>query len=153
MDERLFRKVMGKFATGVTVLTTAVNENVHGMTANAFMSVSLNPQLILISISNKANLKQYLEQSGKFTVNILSKDQKDMSQYFAGQLNEKREIQFEWIEHTPYLPHSIANIICRVYDSHLAGDHTLFIGEVQEIICQDGAPLTYFEGKYDSITS
>ncbi|MGE6260939.1 flavin reductase family protein [Heyndrickxia sporothermodurans] len=153
MDERLFRKVMGKFATGVTVLTTAVNEYVHGMTANAFMSVSLNPQLVLISISNKANLKQYLEQSGKFTVNILSKDQKDMSQYFAGQLNEKREIQFEWIDHTPYLPNSIANIICRVYDSHLAGDHTLFIGEVQEIICQDGAPLTYFEGKYDSITS
>lgn len=152
MDDRQFRMVMGKFATGVTVITTAINDKVHGMTANAFMSVSLNPKLIVISISNKANLKQYIEESGNFAVNILSKEQKDMSQYFAGQLEEKREIQFQWRQKTPLLPDSIANIICNVYDSHLAGDHTLYIGEVKDFLFQDGTPLTFFEGKYDSIT-
>ncbi|MFB7303678.1 flavin reductase family protein [Heyndrickxia sporothermodurans] len=153
MDDRLFRTVMGKFATGVTVITTSTNDKVHGMTANAFMSVSLNPKLILISIGNHANMKKYIEESGKFTVNILSKEQQEESQYFAGQLNEKREIQFQWIAGVPILPRSIANIVCDVYESHLAGDHTLFIGEVKDIHTEDGDPLTFYRGKYDCITS
>ncbi|MGE8205030.1 flavin reductase family protein [Heyndrickxia sp. NPDC080065] len=151
MDDRVFRTAMGKFATGVTVITTATNEIVHGMTANAFMSVSLNPKLILISINNKANMKQFIEESGKFAVNFLSKEQQDVSKCFAGQLIEKKEIEFQWLHDIPILPDSLVNIVCSLYDTHQGGDHTLYIGEVKDICIQEGTPLTFFEGKYNSI--
>ncbi len=94
MDDRLFRNAMGKFATGVTVITTNVNGTIHGMTANAFMSVSLNPKLVVISIGEKASMLEHIKQSGTFTVNILSAQQQELSMLFAGQLKEKREVQF-----------------------------------------------------------
>ncbi|GIN41325.1 MULTISPECIES: flavin reductase family protein [Heyndrickxia] len=152
MDDRLFRNAMGKFATGVTVITTAVNGDVHGMTANAFMSVSLNPKLILISIGNRANMKNLIDQSKKFAVNILAKEQKDASQYFAGQLNDRREIEFRWNNDIPILPNSITNIVCDLYASYPAGDHTLYIGEVKDIVMNEGKPLTFYEGTYASIS-
>lgn len=70
MEDRLFRNAMGKFATGVTVITTNVNGKIHGMTANAFMSISLNPKLVVISIGEKASMLKHVQQSGTFTVNF-----------------------------------------------------------------------------------
>ncbi len=153
MDDRTFRNAMGKFATGVTIITTSVNNHVHGMTANAFMSVSLNPKLVLISIGEKANMNQRIKESGKFGVSILTKDQQEMSMYFAGQLKEQREIDFDWIQGIPVVPNSIANIACNVNASYQAGDHTLYIGEVTDISVKDGDPLTFFEGKYRNLVN
>ncbi|WHY79394.1 flavin reductase family protein [Neobacillus sp. WH10] len=151
MDDRTFRNAMGKFATGVTVITTELDGEVHGMTANAFMSVSLNPRLILISIGERAKMLNKIKESGKFAVNILSKDQEEISMLFAGQIQEKREIKFERLEDLPVIKDSLANICCKVYNQYVEGDHTLFIGEVTDIVLRDGTPLAFYEGKYRDI--
>ena len=95
MEDRLFRTAMGKFATGVTVITTKVGDTVHGMTANAFMSVSLNPKLVLISIGEKANMNRLIKESGTFAVSVLNEQQQDLSAYFAGQSKEEKNIRFD----------------------------------------------------------
>lgn len=149
MDGRMFRNAMGKFATGVTVVTTKKGADVHGMTANAFMSVSMDPMLICVSVAHKASMHDKIKESGKFAVSILSDAQQEMSNYFAGQVKEKRDIPFEWIDEYPVITDSLVNVMCTVYDAHPAGDHTLYIGEVQNIVVKDdGEPLTFFGGKY-----
>jgi flavin reductase (DIM6/NTAB) family NADH-FMN oxidoreductase RutF len=92
MDDRMFRNAMGKFATGVTVITTEVEDQVHGMTANAFMSVSLNPKLVLISIGEKAKMRDRIRQSKTYAVSFLAENQKEVSMQFAGQIKEEREL-------------------------------------------------------------
>jgi flavin reductase (DIM6/NTAB) family NADH-FMN oxidoreductase RutF len=152
MDDRMFRNAMGKFATGVTVITTAVNNEAHGMTANAFMSVSLSPKLVLISIGEKAKMNELIKDSGKFAVSILSEDQKEMSMIFAGQIKEKRDVEFKWVNELPVIQDSLVNLTCTVHDSYIAGDHTLYIGEVTDMILNDGNPLSFFEGQYKNIS-
>ncbi|WP_336863318.1 flavin reductase family protein [Peribacillus frigoritolerans] len=153
MDDRNFRNAMGKFATGVTVLTTYLEDEVHGMTANAFMSVSLNPRLVLISIGEKARMLDKINESGKFAVNILSEAQKELSMHFAGQIKENRQIEFGWINELPVIKNALANIVCKVHSKQITGDHTLFIGEVTELVISEGAPLAFYEGKYGKILS
>jgi flavin reductase (DIM6/NTAB) family NADH-FMN oxidoreductase RutF len=142
---------MGKFATGVTVITTKVGDTEHGMTANAFMSVSLNPKLVLISIGEKANMNRLIKESGKFAVSVLNGQQQDLSAYFAGQIKEEREIQFDTFNGMPVIPDALVNLTCNVYDSVVAGDHTLYIGEVTDLRMQDGEPLGFYEGKYKKV--
>ncbi|GAF13024.1 nitrilotriacetate monooxygenase component B [Bacillus sp. JCM 19046] len=152
MDDRLFRTAMSKFATGVTVITTEVEGDVHGMTANAFMSVSLDPKLILISIGNKAKMKGFIERSGVFAVNLLSHAQENVSKQFAGQINDKTAAQFTEFAGLPVIDQALANIACDVYDSSVQGDHTLFIGKVRDIVVTDADPLTFYSGKYGMIS-
>ncbi|AZU61570.1 flavin reductase family protein [Neobacillus mesonae] len=151
MDDRMFRNAMGKFATGVTVITTELDGEVHGMTANAFMSVSLNPKLVVISIGEKAKMLNKINESKKFAVNILADEQKEVSMMFAGQIKEKRDIEFDRLGDLPVIKDSLANISCKVYSQHVEGDHTLFIGEVTDIVLRDGEPLAFYEGKYREI--
>jgi flavin reductase (DIM6/NTAB) family NADH-FMN oxidoreductase RutF len=154
MDDRMFRNAMGKFATGVTIITTELDGEVHGMTANAFMSVSLNPRLVVISIGEKAKMLNKINQSGKFAVNILGEDQKKVSMQFAGQIKEEQvEIEFETLGELPVIKNSLANISCKIHSQQVAGDHTLFIGEVTDIVLREGTPLTFFEGKYGQLTN
>ncbi|KHE67449.1 flavin reductase family protein [Halobacillus sp. BBL2006] len=152
MDDRMFRTAMGKFATGVTVIASEVEGQVHGMTANAFMSVSLDPKLILISIDKKARMNEVVKQSNQFTVNILSGDQKEMSMIFAGQIKENKNIEFDTFEGLPVIENSLVSLACNVYQAHEAGDHTLYIGEVINLNVQDGEPLAFYEGKYMQMT-
>ncbi|TCP30190.1 flavin reductase (DIM6/NTAB) family NADH-FMN oxidoreductase RutF [Scopulibacillus darangshiensis] len=147
MDDRTFRDAMGKFATGITVITTVIDDHIHGMTANAFMSVSLDPKLITVSIDEKAHMYDKMQQTGKFAVSILSDKQTKMSMHFAGQ-KEKEDVEFDWHGGVPVIKDALANIICNVYDSHKVGDHTLFIGEVVDLHLSEGDPLTFFGGKY-----
>ncbi|RSL33119.1 flavin reductase [Salibacterium salarium] len=151
MDDRLFKTAMGKFATGVTVITTEVDGEVHGMTANAFMSVSIDPKLVLISIADKARMLDLIKQSGTFAVNILTEEQQEMSMIFAGQIKENRDIEFERFEGMPIIEDSLVSLACNVYDTHVAGDHTLFVGEVQNLQLQDSDPLAIYQGKYKQI--
>ena len=148
MDDREFRNAMGKFATGVTVITTEVDGEPHGMTANAFMSVSLHPKLIMISIDNRANMLDKIKEANKFAVNILADHQKDLSMHFAGQTKDEREIDFQYIENIPVLDGTLASIACDVDNSYVVGDRTLFVGKVLDIKQTDGNPLTFFTGKY-----
>lgn len=148
MDDRLFRNAMGKFATGVTVVTTEVDDEPHGMTANAFMSVSLTPKLVLISIGERARMLDKIKSSGKFAVNILAANQQEVSMLFAGQMKESHAIEFDWMDELPVIKQALANITCKVHSQHVAGDHTLFIGEVSNVVLREGEPLAFFEGKY-----
>ncbi|MGG3919996.1 flavin reductase family protein [Parageobacillus thermoglucosidasius] len=151
MDDRTFRNAMGKFATGVTVITSSLNGQVRGMTANAFMSVSLNPKLVLISVGEKAKMNSVIQQTGKFAVNILSDQQQALSMLFAGQLKEERNVEFAWMDGHPILPDSLANILCDVDISYIAGDHTLYVGKVTDIYMKEGDPLLFFAGKYCTV--
>lgn len=151
MDDRQFRNAMGKFATGVTVIATEVDGEVHGMTANAFMSVSLNPKLIVISIEKKSIILNKIKQSKIFSVNILAVDQQELSMIFAGQLKEHREVQFDRLDGKPVLPGAVAQISCEVSAEHVEGDHTLFIGKVTDIQLKDSEPLIFYSGRYRSL--
>jgi flavin reductase (DIM6/NTAB) family NADH-FMN oxidoreductase RutF len=153
MDDRQFRNAMGKFATGVTVIATEVEgEGVHGMTANAFMSVSLDPKLIVISIGEKAKILTKIKESNLFTVNILAADQQEISMIFAGQLKEHKEVVFDRLDGKPVIPVSVVQIACEVSAEHVEGDHTLFIGKVTDIHIEDVEPLVFYSGRYRSLS-
>nr|WP_263323462.1 flavin reductase family protein [Neobacillus sp. Marseille-Q6967] len=152
MDDRQFRSAMGKFATGVTVIATELDGDIHGMTANAFMSVSLDPKLVVISIGEKAKILSKIKESRIFTVNILAADQQELSMIFAGQLKEHKEVVFDHLDGKPVLPGAVAQIACEVSAEHIEGDHTLFIGKVTDIHLEDGEPLIFYSGKYRSLT-
>lgn len=153
MDDKLMRTAMGRFATGVTII---LSENEHGelrgMTANAFMSVSLDPKLILISVGNRANMKSIIERAGKFSVNILADNQVNVSKQFAGQLKEDIEIEFDFTHETAVIEGSLVNIVCDVYDTVIEGDHTLFVGKVEHLTVNEGNPLIFNQGKYETLT-
>ncbi len=152
MDDRKFRTAMGKFATGVTVIATEIEGDVHGMTANAFMSVSLDPKLVVISIGEKAKILNKIKESKIFTVNILSADQQELSMIFAGQLKENKEVTLDRLDGKPVLAGAVAQIACEVSAEHVEGDHTLFIGKVTDIHLEDAEPLLFYSGKYRSLT-
>jgi flavin reductase (DIM6/NTAB) family NADH-FMN oxidoreductase RutF len=152
MDDRKFRTAMGKFATGVTVIATEVEGDVHGMTANAFMSVSLDPKLVVVSIGEKAKILNKIKESRIFTVNILAADQQELSMIFAGQLKEHKEVTFDHLDGKPVLAGAVAQIACEVSAEHVEGDHTLFIGKVTDIHLEDAEPLVFYSGKYRSLT-
>jgi flavin reductase (DIM6/NTAB) family NADH-FMN oxidoreductase RutF len=151
MDDRQFRTAMGKFATGVTVIATDVDGDVHGMTANAFMSVSLDPKLVVISIGEKARILEKIKQSQTFSVNILAADQQELSMIFAGQLKDHREVEFDRLDGKPVLNGAVAQIACEVSAEHVEGDHTLFIGRVTDIHLEDAEPLIFYSGKYRAL--
>lgn len=148
VDDRLFRNAMGSFATGVTVITTEVAGVVHGMTANAFMSISLNPKLIAVSIGERARMLQHIKDAKQFAVNILTSNQINESKQFSGQLNLEDEITFSSYNGLPVLPNSLAVVTCQVYSEYVAGDHTIFIGQVTGVKLEHHDPLLYSQGKY-----
>jgi len=152
MDERSFRNAMGTFPTGVTVITTKVGSDVHGMTANAFMSVSLNPQLLLISIDEKASMLDKIRQTNRFGLSILADHQLDFSMHFAGQKKKDQDIKFDWVNGMPVIPDALAQIACTVEKTFVAGDHTLFLGKADHIVMNEGeAPLIFYKGNYQSL--
>jgi len=153
MDDRLFRTTMSKFATGVTVITTEIDGEFRGMTANAFMSVSLDPKLILISIGNQAKMKGYIDQAGMFAVNVLSHEQENVSKQFAGQIKDDRAATFSTFAGLPVINDALASVACDVYDTTVQGDHTLYIGKVRDVVVTDSDPLTFYSGKYGMISS
>ncbi|WP_445683291.1 flavin reductase family protein [Sporosarcina sp. FSL W7-1349] len=149
IDDRLFRNAMGSFATGVTVITTENEDGVHGMTANAFMSISLNPKLVAISVGENARMLEHIQKAKKFAVNILSEDQQKESMQFAGQLKEEQhEVKFTTHQGLPIIEDSLANVTCELHSQYVAGDHTIFIGHVTGVILTERDPLLFFQGKY-----
>lgn len=152
MDDRQFRNAMGKFATGVTVVTTEVDGEVHGMTANAFMSVSLNPKLVVVAVNEKAQILEKINKSKKYAVNILAADQEELSMIFAGQIKDRSDVKFDTLNGQPVLKGAIAQVTCELGNVHIEGDHSLVIGKVTDIHLEDEEPLLYFSGKYRSFS-
>ncbi|WP_205419957.1 flavin reductase family protein [Aeribacillus pallidus] len=148
IDKREFRNTLGRFATGITIVTTVEEDKVHGMTANAFLSVSLDPPLVLVSIDHKAKMHQLLPKTHMYGISILREDQEAVSQHFAGRPQENAP-QFFWKENFPFIKNSIAQLACEIVDEHPAGDHTLYIGQVKWLSYEEeGNPLLFYAGKY-----
>jgi flavin reductase (DIM6/NTAB) family NADH-FMN oxidoreductase RutF len=141
---------MGKFATGVTVLTTIHEGDIHGMKANAFMSVSLNPKVVVISIGHHARCLEKVTQSKRFVVNILAEDQQQVSKHFAGQ--PQGEVQFAALDGLPVIEGAITQITCDVVSEYEEGDHTLFIGKVTNIQLEEKDPLLFYTRQYYELT-
>lgn len=151
MNDVSFRNVMGKFATGVTVILVNTKDGYHGMTANAFMSVSLDPALICVSVDHNASMLEKLKREKQFSVNILLEDQIDLARHFAKQQQKSTKIEIEEMNAVPILKNALASISCRLYDVFKAGDHTLFLGEVDMLQEQEGDPLIFYHGEYSNV--
>ncbi len=149
-----FRRTLGMFATGVTVLTTRSGEQVHGMTANAFMSVSLSPPLVLISLDRRARLCSMLHEHMRFGVSVLADGQAGLSDRFAGRLRDDvPEPQFEIVRETPLVEGALAHLVARVVRSYWGGDHSLFLGQVEFARYLEGRPLLFHGGRYERIVT
>jgi flavin reductase (DIM6/NTAB) family NADH-FMN oxidoreductase RutF len=147
-----FRRTLGMFATGVTVLTTRVGEQVHGMTANAFMSVSLQPPLVLISIDRRAKMGALLHERTRFGVSVLEARQTGLSDRFAGRVAEGfPEATFEIVHETPLVEGALAHLVARVVRSYWGGDHSLFLGQVEFARYGEGRPLLFHGGRYERL--
>lgn len=149
---RQFRDVLGRFASGVTVVTTRYEGQTHGMTANAFVSVSLDPPLVLVSVDNRAQMRRVLSMSGRYGVSILAEDQEGLSNHFAGRTTEGVQISFVTRHGMPVLDGAAAHLVAQSVEMHPAGDHTLYIGRVEYIDWRDARPLLFYAGKYQKLS-
>jgi flavin reductase (DIM6/NTAB) family NADH-FMN oxidoreductase RutF len=147
---RELRQVMGRFATGVTVVTTAHRDTIHGMTANAFLSVSLRPPLVLVSLG-RCRMSEMLPRTGLYGVSVLASDQEELAAHFAGQRVAPTPPSFVWEKDFPLLDGALAHVGCRVVDVHTAGDHVLWIGEVEHLGHRDGEPLLFYTGRFGTL--
>ena len=130
VTQELFRRVMASFVTGVTVVTTQVRGEVRGMTANAFMSGSLDPPLCVISVGTKARMHAFLLEAGHFGVNILARGQEPLINHFAGRPSENVDVKYEYAGDTPLFAGANATIAATVTAWHPCGDHSLFVGHI-----------------------
>jgi len=147
-----FRRTLGMFATGVTVITTLAGDQVHGMTANAFMSVSLKPPLILISVDRRAKMNALLREGTRYGVSVLEERQTELSDRFAGRVGEDSpEPRFEIVHETPLVDGALAHLVARVVRSYWGGDHSLFLGQVEYVRYGEGTPLLFHGGRYERV--
>jgi flavin reductase len=149
---------MGCFATGVTVITVDDAGKVEGMTANAFTSVSLYPLLVLVCVSQKARTHAHIHARKRFGINVLSQGQRKISEYYAlvdhdpARAEQEAGARFHRTKHgTPVLQGALAYLECRLQSTQDAGDHTIFIAEVEDVVVHEGRPLLYFQSAYHAI--
>lgn len=147
-----FRATLGRFASGVTVITAlAADGTAHGMTASAFVSVSLNPPLILVSVDRRARMHSVLLAAEQFAVNILAQDQAHLSNHFAGRPGPEDAVPWREQAGFPVLGGTVASLVCRRHQVLDGGDHTLFVGLITSTEYSGAAPLLYFRGKYGAL--
>ncbi len=151
IDPREFRNTLGRFATGITVATTVHEGEIHGMTANSFCSVSMDPPLVAIAADHGTVWHEKVSQSRRYGISVLSAEQGDLSNHFAGKPQEDLEVPFVWQSEVALLDGAIAHLVCRVVDPHPAGDHTLHIGQVEYTDYRDGNPLLFYTGSYEKL--
>jgi flavin reductase (DIM6/NTAB) family NADH-FMN oxidoreductase RutF len=156
-DDRTFRDAMGMFASGVTIVTVGLPDGPHGMTANAVMSVSLDPPLIAVAIDNRAFTNRLVGRERHFAINILSDDQIELATRFATR-DARGEELFAGLEHTPsehgdpLLAGAIGQFACEVVGEHVEGDHTVWIGRALSFThsSANGNPLVFHRGYFSS---
>ncbi|HEY1967664.1 MAG TPA: flavin reductase family protein [Pseudonocardia sp.] len=148
---RALRKALGRFASGVTVVTTGSGDDLHGMTANAFTSVSLDPPLVLVSIAATAKMDARITTNRRYGVSVLCRTQEPVSLHFAGGKPCPERVRFIERGGVPLLDGALVHLACSLYDSHPAGDHTLHIGRVDELWSEHGDPLVFFTGSFRAL--
>ncbi len=154
IDAARYRQIIGHFATGVTVITTEHEGWLHGMTANAVTSVSLNPLLLAVCVDKAAHAHEQIAKAGRFAVNILTDEQEDVSRTFAVTAEPEegslRGVAYRMGDHgSPVLDGVLAHFECEVVDRCEGGDHTIYIGSVLSgDVIEEGAPLLFYRGGY-----
>jgi 3-hydroxy-9,10-secoandrosta-1,3,5(10)-triene-9,17-dione monooxygenase reductase component len=162
MDERAaveaaaFRRVMGQFATGVTVITAQVGDEVHGMTANSFTAVSLDPPLVLFCVAKTARMAAFVQDAPGVAINILSAAQESVSRQFAGSRKPAPSEVAELLPGpvAPLIAGALASISCAIEAIHEGGDHWVVIGRVLELhepSATTAAPLVFFRAHYGEL--
>ena len=155
IDNTTFRKVLGRFATGITVVTGLDSDRRPvGLTVNAFTSLSLDPPLVLFCLDNKTASKEAFVLGNGFALNMLGEDQQDLSVNFS----TRKEDRFAGVEHefwdtgVPILQGCLANLECIIDSVHEGGDHLIIVGRVDRLSqAETGRPLLYFNGRYARI--
>ena len=155
LDPKVFRATLGKFATGVTVVTAESPSTRRGMTANAFSSLSLDPPLVLVCVDNKASFLGVIREAKKFAINFLAEDQKSTSDWFAGKGSDAED-QFADIAHekgengAPVLTGAIAVLECEIHEDIPGGDHAIIVGRVTHIVTEEDVrpPLMFYASAY-----
>ena len=147
-----FRRTLGMFATGVTIITTQSGGQVHGMTANAFMSVSLKPPLVVISVDRRAKMHSLLHEGDRYGISVLGEEQEALSDQFAGRIVEGApEPRFVVVRESPLVEGAVAHLVARVVRSYWGGDHSLFLGQVEYARYRPGTPLLFHGGRYEHL--
>jgi len=158
IEQREYRDTIGLFASGVTVVTTRLGDVIHGMTANAVASVSLEPTLLLVCVDRRARLHDLIGQARSFAVNILAEDQADLGNHFAGRVADEAtpaSLRFLYSSEgddggVPTIAGCVAALRCTVEATYPGGDHTILVGRVTELRPGEptAVPLVWFGGTY-----
>jgi len=155
MDSRAFRDTIGRFATGVTVVTAAGPDGPAGMTTNAFSSLSLDPALLLVCFDRGSRTLPVVQHTRRFAVNILRAGQEELAMLFASKAtgHEKLEAVTHTVDHgVPVLDDALAWFVCDLHEMHEAGDHELAIGAVTAMGAGEaGPPLLFYEGRFPDL--
>jgi flavin reductase (DIM6/NTAB) family NADH-FMN oxidoreductase RutF len=154
IDTQEFRRVLGHFAAGVTIITTVGDDGKpYGLTATAFTSVSLEPPLVLVCVDKRAESHPHFHASRVFAVNFLAADQQELSRRFAVSGGDKFTAitLCPGVTGAPLLAGVLGYLECRTTDICEGGDHTIFIGQVEAADARAGEPLVYFRGMYGRI--
>lgn len=149
IDSQAYRRTIGLFATGVTVITAQAGGVTHGMTANSVTSVSLDPLLVLVCVDRRAKMCAVLAEAGRFAINILGEHQEPISRHFAGRPGDT-PVPFASLDGVPTLHGTLATVACTVERTLDGGDHVIVLGNVDAISAapQVRPPLLYFAGRY-----
>lgn len=149
-DAREFRDAMGRFATGVVVISELSEGCVHAMTANAFMSGSLDPPLVVVSIALGARMHARMKGAERFGISVLVQSQQSASNHFAGRPSSDNEPEFEDLSGCPVIAGASVQLIAKPVHQYPCGDHTLFVGEVLclRTMAELTEPLIFYSGRY-----
>jgi flavin reductase (DIM6/NTAB) family NADH-FMN oxidoreductase RutF len=155
IDTLEFRRALGHFATGVTVVTYAAEDadEFRGTTVNSFTSVSLDPPLVLVSLGRQTRCAAALRAGSPFAVNVLHHGQRDLAMYFAGRPEPGTRVEWEVRAGVPHLAGCGARFRCVARDVHGAGDHVLVVGLVQEFQAHGHPPLLFYRGAFERLPS
>jgi flavin reductase (DIM6/NTAB) family NADH-FMN oxidoreductase RutF len=153
IDAHQFRRVMGRFATGVTVVTATAMGETRGMTASAFMSASLDPPLCVVSVAKRARMHALLMATDRFGVNVLADGQEAVARHFAGKPDPVLDVPFAVVDGVPVLADASARILADVAARHDCGDHTLIVGHINFMAADHRPPLVYHAGRFGAFAS
>ena len=151
VDAKQFRRLMGKFATGVTVVTFAHEGQPVGMTANAFMSLSMEPPMVLIAVRTQSRFASSVKEGDGFGIAFLREEHEHLSRHFGGRPDPALNLAFDEHNGTPLLPDALVQLAVRTDAIHAGGDHLIYTAAIEAVREADGRPLLFFSGGYKQL--
>jgi len=157
IDQDEFRRCLGSWPSGVTIITSRNGDRIHGMTVSDFSGASLSPPLVTLCCNRDSTTTGLIAEGKCFAVNILAADQQELSNRFASKKLE--DVRFEGLEcetaetGAPLIPGAVVNMDCSLIATHDAGDHVIYVGQIEAARIHDREPLVYCGGAYRSLTN